>query len=57
MKVGRECGHQTLDVILPHHNESVHGLKCSYFFVNLFLTWLQYGIMRPSKFDLEILHV
>ena len=25
IEVGRGCGHQTLDSILFHHNESVHG--------------------------------
>ena len=25
LEVGRGCGHKTLDIILSHHNESVHG--------------------------------
>ena len=36
LEVGSRRGHQILDINLSHHNESVHGCKCSYFFVNLF---------------------
>ena len=50
MEVGRGCGYQTLDIILSHHNESVHGCKCSYFFVNLFLTWYNVISKSPLKF-------
>ena len=25
LELGRRCGHPTLDTILSHHNESVHG--------------------------------
>ena len=46
LEIRRGCVHLTLDIILPHHNESVHVLKCSYFFVNLVLTSVQYCIIK-----------
>ena len=58
MEVGWGCGHKTQDIILSHHNESLHSTKCSYFFVNFFTTWLQYVIYTsPLKFAIEILDV